>query len=1069
MATITTSMISNHSATCIVLGNSGGEVLRSINVTSACGETMGFLDSLNPGENQTLITDADGAVTVMGLDSMGRQVTGIVCDKRYLQYQPKLGSGDSSGSHSSSSGGSSSDRSAASPSSAEAAPQAPSVSTSEVQAAAQGSSDDAVTDAIAGASSSGLCLFLQANRTEAREGDVVGYRCQAVNLGHEVLYGPVLSCGGKRYNTSFLGPGQEMHMDGLLEVHNSTILSANCQFKDIGGNWSTNNTSLKIWMICPDLKLKAQGPSVKVHRGDQVALKVTAENAGDLPIRDLEVSDSLGEIGKISLLNPGESKVLLKNWTLDKSLSDQVQAVASGDDGREVYASSNIDLEVLSSGLDLKVEPSEIVAYSGEPVEVVWALNNTGEEALKNVTLMENGAVKARLKEIYPGKSVRVAAVYSLDKAARLNVSAVGYDQKGHSVSGHGSLIIRSVSPGVNLEVTPSDVSACFGQEIDIICVVTNSGNDLLTGIDLYRDGTQAAKIDKLAPGDFRVFSSKFKASSNCTIAFRATGSDSRSRPWSDESSVNISLARYAIKLSASPNPDSVPVGGQSRITCTVDNPSNVSIYDVFIISKAFGPLGTIDFIAPGSQKSITAVKKIDQEIRDLVTAEGFTSAKESVRDRCDLKIVLLQEPLAEEPLQSPAESRYSAEALGASTVVEGSDDNSSGDRSIAGDVYGPSSLQPITDAKNNSEVPSSGSVGEKQVHIQSSRSSNSGLKSDGGIDGLVRYIQTMVEQIGLKASEGSKNGSSDEYVLGIESIKGSEHSSIKILDVNANPPEPVAGASVKVSVHVRGDRDIQAVALQWGLAVTAMAKQNVLDVERAFTTRMTMESSEDRDSYWSCTIPGHSAGSYMVLSVTATDGSGTAENGPFMLRWSEVDFKHAQGSVAHSPNARKIQDTNGLLYIESTSISGRGEVSIKDKFHESSMNYEEKMKGFGSVNIESIRTVDKGIVSNFTESRDLLFEGQIKGMRSLESTNFHNGLGASVTERFNMTRIDKTETDMIRSLAKSNNTLAFRTDQAFDGMWNIRTQYAQFSKKIKADQKYTGQFQTSKDIQFQD
>ncbi|HWQ20913.1 MAG TPA: hypothetical protein VN455_14125 [Methanotrichaceae archaeon] len=1070
-ATITTSMISNHSATCIVLNNSGAEVLRSINVTSAGGETLGFLASLSPGENQTIITDADGAVAVTGLDSMGRKVPGVVYDKRYQEYQPNFGSGDSSGSGSgSSSVKASSGGSAVTPGSAEAASPASSASssTSGAQTEVQVPSDSAATGAAAGASSPGLCLSIQANRTEAREGDVVGYRCQATNSGHDVLYGLELRCGGKMSNTSFIGPGQEIHMDGLLEVNNSTLLRADAQCKDIGGNWSTNNTSLKIWKICPDLKLRAEGPSGKVHRGDQVAIRVTVENAGDKPVRDLNVSDTLGEIGKISLLGPGESRVLLKNWTLDRSLSDHVQVVASGNDGQEVYASSNIDLGVLSCGLDLLVEPSEIVAYSGEPVEVVWALNNTGEEVLKNVTLMENGAVKARLKEIYPGKSMRVAAVYSLDKAARINVSALGYDRNGHSVSGHGNLVIRSVSPGVKLDVAPSDISACFGQEIDITCVVSNSGNDLLTGIGLYRDGTQAAKIDKLAPGDFRVFSSKFKASSNRTIAFKATGSDSRSRPWSDESSVNISLARYAIKLSASPEPDLVPAGGQSRITCTVDNPSNVSIYDVFIISKTFGPLGTIDFIAPGSQKSITAVEKIDQEISDLVTAEGFTSAKESVRDRCDLKISLTQKPLTEEPLQGPAESRYSADVPGASADGNDSWDNVPGDNiSGDGEIYGPISLQPIAGAGNSSDENSSASE-PKTVHVQSSDSSSGGLKSDGGIDGLVRYIQKMVEQIGLKASEGTKNDS-DNYVLGIESIKGSDHSSIKILDVNAMPPEPVAGASVKVSVHVRGDRDIQDVALQWGLAVTAMAKQNVLDVDRAFTTRMTMESSDGKDSYWSCTIPGHSAGTYMVLSVTATDGSGTAENGPFMLRWNDVDFKHAKGSVVHNPNTRKIQSTSGLLYIESTSVSGRGEVSIKDQFHESSMNYEEKMKGFGSVNLESVRTVDKGMVSNFTESRDLLFEGQLKGMRSLESPNFQNGLGASVTERFNMTRIDKTETDMIRSIARSNNTLAFRTDQAFDGMWNIRTQYAQFAKKIKADQKYTGQFQTAKDIQFQD
>ena len=39
----------------------------------------------------------------------------------------------------------------------------------------------------------------------------------------------------------------------------------------------------------------------------------------------------------------------------------------------------------------------------------------------------------------------------------------------------------------------------------------------------------------------------------------------------------------------------------------------------------------------------------------------------------------------------------------------------------------------------------------------------------------------------------------------------------------------------------------------------------------------------------------------------------------------------------------------------------------------------------------------------------------------------------------------------------------------AFDGTWNIQTRYAKFGKKMKADQEYTGSFQTQKNIKFQD
>jgi hypothetical protein len=115
------------------------------------------------------------------------------------------------------------------------------------------------------------------------------------------------------------------------------------------------------------------------------------------------------------------------------------------------------------------------------------------------------------------------------------------------------------------------------------------------------------------------------------------------------------------------------------------------------------------------------------------------------------------------------------------------------------------------------------------------------------------------------------------------------------------------------------------------------------------------------------------------------------------------------------------------------------------------------------------MRSIDRSTsVDNFTEKKDLVFtDGNIKGHQTVESPKFHGGMGASVTERYNLTHVDRSETASVSSSA--NNTLSFRTDQAFNGTWNIQTKYAKFYKKIKADQQYTGSFQTQKDIKFAD
>jgi hypothetical protein len=237
-------------------------------------------------------------------------------------------------------------------------------------------------------------------------------------------------------------------------------------------------------------------------------------------------------------------------------------------------------------------------------------------------------------------------------------------------------------------------------------------------------------------------------------------------------------------------------------------------------------------------------------------------------------------------------------------------------------------------------------------------------------------------------------------------------------------------------------------------------------NVDRIWETPLKLESGNAHDGYWSCTIPGKAAGVYMVLSVSLTDGESSAEEGPFMLHWSTVNSlpEAEQRKAIYTPS------TDAMLFIESSSVKGQGEVSIKDTFNGPTMRFDEKMKGNGSIALESMRCIDKSPMEKFVERKDLVFtNGQLKGRQRVESPNFQGGIGASVTERFNLSHVDKSEESMVSSASPINNTLVFNTDQAFDGTWNIQTQYSKFYKKIKADQQYTGSFQTQKKIKFQD
>ncbi len=311
------------------------------------------------------------------------------------------------------------------------------------------------------------------------------------------------------------------------------------------------------------------------------------------------------------------------------------------------------------------------------------------------------------------------------------------------------------------------------------------------------------------------------------------------------------------------------------------------------------------------------------------------------------------------------------------------------------------------------------------------------------------------------------KNLSGQEnYELSIEGVKSSEHGAIAILDVNAMPTQPAAEEDVKVTVHIKSPSPITDASVKYGLSDAPLTRQSMKGIDRVYDTKMVLESGDEMDGYWSSTIPGRSAGTYMPLSVWMTDGSSTAEGGPYLIHWSTVNV---------APDAKREESTsstlNKKLFIESSSVKGEGEVSIKDNFNGMAMNYNENMMGSGSISMESQRSIERRqSIDSFTETKDLVFTGgSLKGHKTVESPRFDGGMGASVSERYNLSHVDRSESSSVSSTGYANNSLNFKTEQAFNGTWNIQTKYAKLFKKVKADQQYKGSFQTEKDIQFKD
>ena len=171
-----------------------------------------------------------------------------------------------------------------------------------------------------------------------------------------------------------------------------------------------------------------------------------------------------------------------------------------------------------------------------------------------------------------------------------------------------------------------------------------------------------------------------------------------------------------------------------------------------------------------------------------------------------------------------------------------------------------------------------------------------------------------------------------------------------------------------------------------------------------------------------------------------------------------------------HPETERPFADKR-FLYNESSTVRGSGEISIKGSFHDHAVDSSGWMKGSGSINFESQRGMNKiGREVDFAQKADLVFDGgQLKNRKSLKLPLFEKGIGASVSERYNLSHVNKSETDMIRSSNSFNNTMVYGTALDFEGIWDIKNMRGWSINMNRSEEFYSGSFQAQKKIEFND
>lgn len=1308
------------------LKNEGEEVLSRVTLKDGGGATLGILPQLAPGETKNLSQtgyhggEERGPFEVTALSPEGRTVTGEVTVQSSGVQGPGTGSGTSKTASKpivsmelgalpsfdmgldlklqdpASSFGTPSDASGerGSGSSAPASiapsigpgfgdfsfnfedfglldPPRPSAADGASGSEAAETRVETEGDKTGDAGSPNLAVTLQANRTLVHRGDAIAYRCAAVNRGTGLLTDVKLRCGGEEALAEKLAPGDGLPLNGVMRVEGPLALTASATAAGPDGSIISEEAALEIGAVSPDLRVEVRLEPDRISRGQRGSITVRLENGGDDALTDLVVDDDLGEIGRVPVLGPGKVVTLSRNSTIYSGLEDEVWVAAIDSTGSPVLRSEILEIVLSEPGLSLEVEPEEAAAYPGETVEVVWTIRNTGEVDLVDVTMVVDGDSRFRLPAIASGGSTQISSSHQPDESRRFLARAEGKTAGGETVSSEAAFDVRVVSPGISLNVKPTEVEACQKKPFNLTFLVTNTGDDVLRDVTVSeRSLGTLEKIGRLEPGDFKVASHDFFTETNTTFRLQATGIDSRGNGVNDTQEVAVKLASANIELSVRADPAETAPDGSVAIVFAVENRGEVPIFSTFIMGGSLGHLGTIDYISPGSSRSLETVLEVSEELEEEIVAEGFTKDGSPVRDTEILSVGLaLPTPQAEKARPPETSGAVPAATVEATEVYapeagdqeglgpgEGNDtgaaisafvgeEDGSGVNGLlnrlmgilekirltkespegaSAEGYAPGTAPAGSEAPKSSGAPPSsslpgsstawsgygtheekttgpaapgGALPEGAGYAPSDLGRASGNLSPLGprpepvgysysADGPASSYLSSPEMVpGAAGGAYSASGPASEYLStpwtaagtaeyatsksgpfsaltsagGSPTIAGSsapagyenvdlrsaseaspavaearssagyssrhirsevspgyaeasapaERLSLdiqstsktpseggklmigdttnlqvdrppRIIDVGAFPPEPPAWTPVVLTVHASDDIGIKSANLLWATPTTSISRLDLVDATKINTQKMALEEGDLHEGYWSYEIPGQPAGTYMAVFVKVSDGERWAEDGPYIIFWSAEASPEAEAppATASPPEVEvagrgAVGETRkgGMLFVESTTVVGRGDVSIKNEIREDNARYKEELDGKGSIEMQSEKTINKGNpVVNITDSRLLVFDqGYLKGFKIMQSPSFHGGMGASVTERFNATTLEKSETGTISSYNRSEHALLFNSQQAFEGIWGTRTEYSNFNKKIKADQTLTGTFETQKRITFKD
>jgi len=329
---------------------------------------------------------------------------------------------------------------------------------------------------------------------------------------------------------------------------------------------SVNPTSVPEGGGLVDLTVK-----LSVDLNSAYAMNNTKVLYGDTQVidfRNIYAGQTVTKTGsmQIAAADVGKDIDLVLKWTTDGS----------------TYLTDTFSVKFDASGAEPEVAFSRTAApQSGEPnteTKLTYTVKNTGTLHISEVEIKDplSGAVDAKAL-IKSGESY----VYTYERTIGTGFSSkptLSYKvgEKTYSVE-LDNMEVTSGEPDIKLTVETNKDVVAKGEELTVICTVTNTGSADFTFITI----TEALlgdmfELDSLAAGESQVFTTNVTIEESTKLEFLAAGGNGTEQEWTDEKSIDITVDESSkplmVEIDASPSALFLQIPGMIDFDIVISN-----------------------------------------------------------------------------------------------------------------------------------------------------------------------------------------------------------------------------------------------------------------------------------------------------------------------------------------------------------------------------------------------------------------------------------------------------------------------------------------------------------------